>query len=288
MAQRRFECLQCHNSFEADEQEHVECPHCHSDNVEYAHFHLPKGIRKCLVGILICGCLVWLFSLINWSSLFENNNPKEYNSHKPDTKIVDPLDTFICGGRDTFIVEKLRPTVDIEEKPVYEDGGYTFSVNVKNAPPQGTYYVVVLDHFNPSKVIARSDDCNFTQLPPSKAEGGQYEFAVCSKENDSLLCEPVPRTGFLPVEVVTERKGKEWLQKLIDTNDDLLCGSGSTKYIAPDHRINIKGADVVEPMKLSDVAANVGDELWKSATITSVDYDDMNRISVINITVEER
>lgn len=287
MAQRKFECWQCHNRFEADDQGHVECPHCHSDNVEYAHFHLPKGTWKWMTGILICGCTIWLLSLINWSVFFKNTPaPQIVEQSKKETTITEKIDTIITEElKDAGL--KPRPDVIIDGKPIYENGGYTFSVNVKNAPPRGTYYVVALDHFDPSKVIARSDDGHFTQLPPSKAEGGSYDFAVCSKQNDSLLCEPIPRTGFLPVEVVTERKSKEWLQKLIDTNDDLLCGSGSTKYIAPDHNVNIKGADVVEPMKLSDVAANVGDGLWKSATITTVDYDDMNRISVINITVVE-
>ena len=286
MAQRKFECWQCHNRFEADDQGHVECPHCHSDNVEYAHFHLPKGTWKWVVGILICCSFVWLLSLINWSSFFDKSDPQADISYESDTIIIEKPDS--CALAELTETElKLSPTVDIKGKPVYEDGGYTFSVNVKNAPPQGTYYVVALDHFDTSKVIARSDDGHFTLLPPSKAEGGQYDFAVCSKENDSLLCDPVPRTGFLPVEVVTERKGKEWLQKLIDTNDDLIYGTGNTKYIAPDYKINIKGTKTEDQIRLSDVAGNVSDELWKSATITSVDYDDMNRISVINITVVE-
>lgn len=285
MAQRKFECWQCHNRFEADDQGHVECPHCHSDNVEYAHFHFPKRIWKWVAGIIICGCAIWLLSLVKWSTFFEKSDPQEDNYLQSDTTIIEKPDSAALDEL-TGTELKLSPTVDIKGKPVYENGGYTFSVNVKNAPQQGSYYVVALDHFDHSIVIARSDDGNFKQLTPSKTEGGQYDFAVCSKQNDSLLCEPVPRGGFIVIEVPNERKSKEWLQELIDTESDLIEGVGKTPYIAPDYTIHIKGASADPNIRLSDVAGNVSVGTWQ-VKITSVEYDDMNRISVVNITVEE-
>lgn len=282
---RNFECWQCHHRFEADDQKQVECPQCHSDNVDYAHFHFPKGTWKwagVVIACLVVGCALYN---INWKALGRSESSQVMSEQKTDTVKV-----AVNEVTDTAVVEEIGltvpPTVNLIGKPKFEDGGYSISVKVKNAPPEGTYYVVVLDHFDYKKIVARSDDGNFTKLPPSKAESGQYDFAICSIKNDSLLCQPVPRTGFIPQQAVNERKSKEWLQQLINTNSDLILGIGKTPYIAADYVIHLYGDETKPGYKLADVAQNVSFEIW-SATVTKVEYDDMNRISVIHISVKE-
>ena len=44
--QRKFECLECHHRFEADDRGEVKCPRCQSDNVEIIHFRIPRGMWK--------------------------------------------------------------------------------------------------------------------------------------------------------------------------------------------------------------------------------------------------
>ena len=280
---RNFECWQCHQRFEADDQKLVECPYCHSDNVDYAHFHFPKGTWK-WAGVVIT-CLVVGYALynINWKALGRSESSQVVSEPKTDTAQV-----AVNEVTDTAVVNEIgltvQPTVNLIGKPKFEDGGYSISVKVKNAPPEGTYYVVVLDHYDYSKVIARSDDGNFTKLPPSKNEG-QYDFSVCSKQNDSLLCQPVPRPGFLLQQAVNERKGKEWLQQLINTNSDLIIGIGKTPYVAPNYVVHLYGDEVSSNTLLAEIANNVFLGIW-SATVTKLEYDDMNRISVIHILVK--
>ena len=281
---RKFECWQCHHRFEADDQKDVKCPHCHSDNVDYAHYHFPKGMWK-WVGIVIL-CMITGYALynINWNNLGGAESSQAKLESFPDT-----LSGAITEETNIEIIKEIDisvpPTVNLVGKPQFEDGGYNIRVRVKNAPSEGTYYVVALDHFDHSKVVARSEDGSFTNLPPSKYDG-QYDFSVCSKQNDSLLCPPVPRSGFLPQQAVNERKSKEWLQQLINTNSDLIVGSGKTPYLAPDYVVHIDGVESSPNIRLEDVALNVSMEIW-SAIVTSIKYDDMNRISVIDISAKE-
>ena len=289
MTLRKFECWQCHRRFEADESSWVECPYCHSDNVDYARFHLPKGIWKWGVGVVSVAVLA--YGLLNVDcKMFKG-------SETPQTVIVEVKDTIqkVIENTDTAVVNELGltvpPTVNIKGKPVFKDEGYSFDVTVKNAPREGSYYVVALDHYDHSVVVARSNDGHFDQLPPTKAEGGVYDFAVCDASNDSLLCEPVPRAGFIPQQSVAQRMGKEQLQQLIDSNDDSLYGAGENKFIAPDCEIVFEGlpADAPDvPTKLKDVADKVDVGNWE-VTVKHAEYDDLNRISkvIIGVKVKE-
>lgn len=285
MTLRKFECWQCHRRFEADESSWVECPHCHSDNVDYARFHLPKGIWKWGIGIASVALLAYGLLNVDWK--------KFRGGEAPQAAVVVVEDTTRMVGEktDTTVVNELGltvpPTVNIKGKPAFKDGGYSFDVTVKNAPQEGRYYVVALDHYDNSVVVARSNDGHFDQLPPTEAEGGVYDFAVCAA-NDSLLCQPVPRAGFVPQQSVAQRMSKEQLQQLIDSNDDSLYGAGENKFIAPDCEIVFEGlpADApYVPTKLVEVADKVDVGIWE-VTIKHTEYDDMNRISKVVIVVK--
>lgn len=286
MTLRKFECWQCHRRFEADDSSWVECPYCHSDNVDYAHFHLPKGLWKWGAGIAACAGLAYGLLSIDWGQFRESPEPQAVEEEQVDTArtIVEKTDTVV----EKELGLKVSPTINIDGTPTFEDGSYTFTVSVKNAPAEGSFYVVALDHFDHKKVVARSDDGHFKNLPPSKADGGQYDFAVCSVNGDSLLCDPIPRAGFIPQQAVAQRMSKEKLQQLIDSYDDSLGGAGENSYIAPDCKLEFKGlpADAVGvPTNLWGVADKVDTGIWH-VTVTHVDYDDMNRISKVVITVE--
>lgn len=286
MMLRKFECWHCHHRFEADESSWVECPHCHSDNVDYARFHLPKGIWKWGVGVVSVAVLAYALLNVDWKMFKGSEAPQAVIAEVEDTarKVIEETDTAV--------VHELRlpvpPTVNVKGNPVFKDGGYSFDVTVKNAPQEGSYYVVALDHFNHSVVVARSKNGHFDQLPPSKADGGQYDFAVCAVSNDSMLCQPVPRAGFIPQQSVARRMNKEQLQQLIDSNDDSLYGAGENKFIAPDCEIAYEGlpADAPDvPTKLKDVADKVDVGNWE-ATVKHTEYDDLNRISKVVIVVK--
>ena len=282
MTKRKFECWQCHSRFEADDQNWVECPNCHSDNVDYAHFHLPRGWWKWGVGFVTCAAVVCILLNIDWGAFKkgQQTEPPVFVDPKSSSYIHEDSDTI---ARIEIPDMKVSPTVNVNGKPEFKDGGYSFTVSVKNAPPQGTFYVVALDHYDHSKVIARSDDGQFTNLVPSEADG-QYDFAVCAVANDSLLCEPAPRAGFKPQKAVAQRLSKEELQRLVDSYDDSL-GGGKNPHISPDCKLVFSGlpADKKAPANLWEVADMV--DMGQHVTITKVEYDDMNRISTVHLTV---
>lgn len=290
MVKRKFECWQCRHRFDADDESRVACPNCHSDNVDNAHFHLPKGTWKWTVSALVCAAVAWILLSMDWKcSENQMTTPKQPVIPEESVVIHDPIEE---SDSDTVSVDlglKKPPTVNVKETPVYHDGSYSFDVIVENPPSAGSYYVVVLVH-NDQHVVARSNDGHFDQVPPSAAEGGIYDFAVCAVANDSLLCEPMPRTGFLPQKSVAVRMTKEQLQELIDTDDNSLCGQGANDFIAPDCKLSFIGlpADVVNvPVNLEEVAEKKDIWKWSSISITNIEYDSMNRISAVTIEIKK-
>lgn len=281
MALRKFECWHCHRPFEADERQWVECPYCHSDNVDYACFHLPQGTWKWGVGAAAGVCLAFGLGSIDWRADKEEPEPEpkqvgDTTWHEPPADTVGIKEVKEMGL-------EIMPTVNVVGTPLFEDGGYTFTVKVRDAPPGGGYDVVVLDHLDHSRVVARSADGHFAKVPASTVDGGVYDFALCATGNSTLLCDPVERAGFISQQTVHQRLSKEQLQELIDRYDDSLGGAGGNPYIAPDCKIEFQGlpdGSANAPTNLWDVADKVDMGIWK-VNVEKLEYDKMNRIKVV-------
>jgi len=277
--QRKFECLNCHNQFEADDQTVVQCPKCGADNIEIAHFHLPKGWWKWGLVIIILIGVGYFLANNDWSMCLED---------EPKTDIVEEVDTTDVFVEDSLYIDEEAPKFEVIPSivvgtPSYAGDGYVFTVKVKNAPAE-KYYVALLEH-NGTKVIARSDDEHFSKVPPSNNEGA-YDVAVFLASNDSMLCEAMPVIGFDSQEVVKEKMTKERLQELLeDVNSNL---TGSQDWIVANYKLHFTGlsADDKLPTQLSEVQTQV-DLLWEKAIISQLKYDAKNRITDIFIDVQK-
>ena len=275
---RKFECKDCKHRFEADDAGQVLCSKCNSDNVEYAHFHLPPVVWKVGGIILLVAILAIVATNIDLKQSADGPEP---------IAVKDSLD----HARDTTYVNEtgltLPPIINIGEL-VFEEDGYTFEVTVENAPALKFYYVI-LDSYNHKKVIAKSSDGKFKGVPFSTADGGCYDVALMDVSADTLIC-CIEKTGFIKQKAVTKKMPVSELQSLIDSRDVSLMGVGENDYLNPDYKLKISGlpSDAVNvPTTLGEVFDKLDNEIWSSVKVSSLEYDDMNRISVIQLTIKE-
>lgn len=268
---RNFECKNCNSRFKADDQGEVKCPHCQSDNVDYVQFGISPKVWK------IGGCLVVLLAItfalfqIDWGS---------DNGSEVDSQEVSPSDST-----EVIVVEGLDipPTIEVGELK-FEDNGYTFNVVVKNRP-SGNNQIAIVDPIN-KKIIRKNDNGEFKGIPYSKADGSYYTIALMNAR-DSILTS-IDKPGFIKQAAVTTKMTVSELQKKMNSRDESLLGLGENDYLAPDYKLKFNGlpSDAVNiPKILSEVFEKIDMEVWKSATVLSLDYDEMNRIKTITLKV---
>lgn len=276
---RKFECNNCKVRFEADDAKQVQCPKCGSDNVEYAHFHIPNVIWKVLGVVLLIVALVFVVVKIDWGS--------STSEEKPDNNNKDTLDII----RDTTYINEtglsLPPIINIKDL-TFEESGYSFNVNVEN-PPSAKYYYAVLDPYDSKKIVAKSDNGKFNQVPYSNADGGVFDIALIDESVDSIICK-IDKPGFIKQQAVAQKMTVAELQAKIDSRDQTLMGAGKNDYLNPEYKLKLVGlpSDAVNvPSTLGEVFDKLENEIWSSVKVNSLEYDDMNRISVITLSVHE-
>lgn len=268
---RKFECKNCKTQFEADDQNTVICPHCQSDNVDYAKFSIPSKVYK--IGGCVIALLIVIFALfqIDWGTNSEDE--------------VTGGTTHCPGGPEVVIVEGLDvpPVIKVGELK-FEDNGYTFNVVVDNRPA-GNTYIAIINPLN-QKVIGKSEDGEFKGIPYSEADGFFYTIALMNAA-DSILTS-IDKPGFIKQASVTTKMTVAELQKKMNSRDESLLGIGENDYLAPDYKLKFVGlpSDAVNiPKILSEVFEKIDMEVWQSATVTSLEYDDLNRINKITLKV---
>lgn len=261
---RAFECKNCKTRFEADDKEMVKCPHCQSDNVEIVSFHIsPKlwvigggivlFVLCIVVGIIICG--------------------EEEITTSPGP-----------GTEKKVSVPGEPPTIEINEL-AFEGKGYTFNIVIQNPPSIKTCFAVI----NPlnQSVISKSDDGSFKEVPYSSADGGFYTIVMMDASNDTIITS-IDKPGFIKQASVATKMTITELQAKIDSRDVSFLGLGQNDYLSPDLKLKFKGlpADAVNvPTILSEVFEKLDMETWNSVKVTSLDYDNMNRIKTITMEV---
>lgn len=276
---RKFECNNCKARFEADDSGQVVCPKCGSDNVEYARFHIPNIVWKVLGVIIVLGGVVFVATKIDWGS----TGPQD------DDNITEK-DTLALVRDTTYINEtglSIPPTINIKDL-TFEESGYSFDVVVEN-PPSAQYYYVVLDPYNSKKIIAKSDNGKFNQVPYSNADGGVFDIALIDVSADTVICK-IDKPGFIKQQAVTQKMTAAELQAKIDSRDQSLMGAGENDYLNPEYKLKLVGlpSDAVNvPSTLGEVFDKLENEIWSSVKVNSLEYDDMNRISVITLSVKE-
>ena len=269
---KKFECKNCRKFFEADDQDFVICPHCHSDNVEPASFHLPSWTGR----ILLIVALVGVVAGILW--LFGQTGNSATESDKDDIIIPPDPDTLEYDA-------DIPPTIVVSE-PEFDGKSYSVFVDASNVPDGIKYYYVRMSHFGNHKVLQKSTDGKFSGIPFCEDDGHSYEFAIMDANVDTLLCIPLEKTGFIRQASVSKRMTIQELQALIDKGDSSLYGAGENDYLAPDYKLKFVGlpADAVNiPKILADVIGKLDMGSWQKVSVTALDYDEMNRICKIEL-----
>ena len=170
----------------------------------------------------------------------------------------------------------------------FEDNGYSFEVSIEN-PPAVKCYVAVLDAYNVKKIITKSNNGKFKDVPFSEADGGCYNIALFDASADTLICS-IEKPGFIRQKAVSKRMTVAELQSRIDKRDESLMGVGENDYLNPEYKlkfIGLPGDAVNVPSTLGEVFDKLDNEIWSSVKVKSLDYDDMNRISMINLSIKE-
>lgn len=276
---RSFECKNCKTRFEAEDNNQVLCPNCHSDNVEYAHFQIPAKAWKIAGGVLALILLVFVLFQFDWNT-----------STNPEDSLSDEADTLAYQRDSTYLKEtglSLPPVINVSEL-TFEDNGYSFEVSIEN-PPAVKCYVAVLDAYNAKKIITKSNNGKFKDVPFSEADGGCYNIALFDASADTLICS-IEKPGFIRQKAVSKRMTVAELQSRIDKRDESLMGVGENDYLNPDYKLKFVGlpSDAVNvPSTLGEVFDKLDNEIWSSVKINSLDYDDMNRISMIKLSIKE-
>lgn len=273
---KKFECKECKTRFEADDAHSVVCPHCQSDNVDYAHFHISAKVWKIITGCVFGGLIVW--GIVS-PPRFSCSRPDGSGSDSTDSTIDTPtVDTPIYIG---------FPILNIGE-PVEDEGYYTVEVAVEN-PGVAKIYYAILDPYDNSHIIAKDDKGHFTKIPSSKADGGVYDIAVFDAKEDTIICK-IDKPGFIPiVSPPSDRMSKEDLQDSIDARALSLMGKGENNYLASDYTLKFVGLSK-DAVNVPTILAEVFEKLnfsWTSVKVISLRYDNMNRISEITMKVEE-
>ena len=282
---RKFKCWDCLNTFQADDQNRVKCPHCQSDNVDFYSLHFPY--KKIFLGIAVFAVLGLGIYLI-LQKITNNNRANNDVAVIIDGEIDTIPQQITKEAENAYMNEtglKLTPSITpIGKKTLNDDDNtYSFKVAIEN-PPSTSFKIVLADKIT-GKTVAESMDGSFTGVPPSKADGGFYQIQIVDAKTDSVLYTQ-PMDGFLPVQKVDHKLTVSQLQQLLDAEDETLIGDGENPYLAPGYTITYKGLsnDDPHPTNLADVIEKVYDmNVWTSVKVESVEYDETKHIKNITL-----
>lgn len=284
---RLFECRKCHHKFEVDEKSssdsYIVCPNCKSDDIDYArNSSHGKVLLWCAIATVAAGLIFFAFKGCREETAKGASSTDEEVA--PLEELTTPLDSdSVYVDPQEIVGLTVPPKVDITGgKPSFKNGGYTFSVSVKDAPEGRKYYIAVLQCDDHNKEVARCDEnLHFEMVPP--CESGEYDLAVIEEGTKKLLGFST-RSGFVTVQGVAKLSPQD-LQKLIDSSDDALMGGN--EQIAPDCKLHFEGVtDGDVPTSMFDLTMKLEDGVWKAVKVKKVNYDEMNRVSDVYLSVE--
>ena len=283
---KKFECRSCGKSFSAEEKGQVTCPHCGSDNVDYARIHIPYkyiGISACVV------LFVFLLFKIDFPSILtpksteggEIADTSVVNQDIGESENIEELNKEINSLGIT-----IQPTIKgVEKIELNNEGNYNVVIKVEHAPEKG--YAVVISDIETNKEIAKSKDGSFKGVPFS-SNNGRYHAQVVNASSGEALSEKTEITGFSEVKNISHKLSVNELQDLINKQDKSLLGHDN-EYLSPVYQIKY----VELPPRTEYVPDNLGDvfemldmKAWNSVEVTSLDYDESKHISTIVLKVK--
>lgn len=278
---RKFECWNCKKSFEADDKEWVECPHCHSDNVEYATFKLPQWIAWVpLVIVLIVGVCYGICNLM------KSNQPKQETREYGDEvseQFAQKADSAYLQSGGTIEPSLSMAAIEYNEG----DGTYNCCIQV-DYPPERPWKIVIVSKVDKKKVIAESLDGSFEGVPYAEYKEypelkGIYIVRLLDKETNDPLIDDKEFPNFEKQFTIKT----PWTATVLETK--LNGGENLTDndYLADKHKVIVtnKPANDTTPTNTLREVQEMLHMCNITAKVISVEYDDMKKICVAKLKI---
>lgn len=273
-----FKCSNCGHVFTADDRNEVCCPKCKSDNIDY--------VKKSYIQYIVLPGIFILAAIIGYLlvQLIPSKTEEDPDQDEIETDTVSSVVEPISIPEDLPISVQINFTTPVFDKKT-QKYSFTASLNVDNKAGKMDkdvkYHFALLDAFDSKKIIAESKDGLFNNV--SYSNDGTYKLTVVG-ENRELKCEERTIAGFIQQKEVSvaEKLSKESLQSMINKSDPILLGKH--QGIAPGCKVactNLRDGDA-KISRISEVYEKLVFE-WESVTVSSVLYDELNRVNSITI-----
>lgn len=272
---RKFECWDCKKTFEADDAKWVECPYCHSDNVEYFHRHIPrKAYYGVLCALLLAGVGYGLYHIV--SSSKENKQVTREECKTESDVIAQKIDSAYLAEGGT-----IEPLVSISEIEYNEDNN-TYKCRFQvDYPPEQPWKIVIMS-YRGNKVIAESENGEFDALPYSQFDGF-YIVRLLDRETNKPLIDDKEFPNFSKQVRISKPWTAAILEKHINGSENLT----DNIYLADKHEVIILNKpkhDATPTGTLREVQTMLK-QCGLHAKVISVEYNDLKQISTAKLKI---
>lgn len=292
---RKFECKECHHQFEADDQQWVECPKCHSDNVAEAKkgiavSEMPEWVGKVVLGV-IAVALLGCGGYFGWK--FFGGSLNDEPTETVTLEIPATRDEFTKQADEDFAADggKNATTISIEDQ-VYNDATRTYKLraDVRYAPADD--WKVQICELGTTKVVKEGTNrqIEFDGIPASSDIGGRYTFRVVRTSDGSEIC--AIDVGGLSVQ---KKIAKAWTAAELERaiNDPKKAMAEISDYITDDCRVVVTGQYEKEAGAFDSVdkvhrhIKNNKEVTGANAKVEKVEAGPDNRITMAQIRISE-
>ena len=277
---KKFECKECKQRFEADDSKIVNCPHCHSDNVEYASFHIPSWVWKSIGGIIITICLIWFGET---HGVF-----KRCYSVSSDTTSTDSTIKHIEEVNTEYVQitgEEIRPSLSIINKK-YNDDNDTYSFQIKVSPSPKQKWKIIISSFNNEIQIAENNNGIFKDIPYSK-DNGIYRVKLIDASTGNLLCEERDFPEFERQTIVKKPWTAIDIENLLNSYQWTLDDPQIINHVSSNNQVivvNKPDNDLTNTGSLGQVSALMKD-CALTAKVLAIEYDELKKISKVKLSI---
>lgn len=271
---RKFECWNCHKEFVGDDSNWVECPHCHSDNVEYYKRRIPKNYYK------VCCCLMFMvivfFAVCKfWPDQGATTPQKVYGDTEADMMAQQIDSAYIAEGG------TIEPSLSLAEIEYNEDNdSYKCRFQV-DYPPSQPWKVVVMS-YRGNKLIAESNDGEFNELPFSEFDGF-YIVRLLNRDTNEPIIDDKEFPDFSKQVKIKKPWNAAELEKRLNGTENLT----DNDYLADKHQVVIvnKPSHDTTPTGTLREVQNLLKMFKLHAKVLSLEYDDMKKISAVKLNI---
>ena len=187
-------------------------------------------------------------------------------------------DTTTSGTVSDLIISNSEPKWDKKKET------YSIDICVKDLPVGTKVTYELCETVEPKKVLQKSYNGKFTGIKPSDNQIHSYWFvATCANGSESKVVQKEIE-GFIKIAQNDHQITKGELQVLINKQSTKLSGANS--QISGNVKFKVSGAGPGESVQsFQDIFDFIGFDIWKSVTVTSIGYDEHNRVNSVSLSV---